>query len=134
MHSDWSRRERDIHDIIIRNVIGYSDLCWQVRLLSCNTRIWNVVVDGVVDTAPDDQNHGGGMIIGEPDSGYGKNLKDGMSNISISNVLAHGKNAIRISGFMKDSLITNVRNRKPDGGVIRVDRENALENVKMVNV
>ena len=134
MHSDWSRRDRDIHDIIIRNVIGYSDLCWQVRLLSCNTKMWNVVVDGVIDTAPNDQNHGGGMIIGAPDSGYGKNLTDGMKHISISNVIAHGKNAICISGYLKDSVITNVMNRKPDGGVIRVERENALENVKMINV
>ena len=115
-------------------MIGYSDLCWQVRLLSCNTRIWNVVVDGVIDTAPDDQQHGGAFIIGEPDSGYGKNLPEGMKNISISNVIAHGKNAIRIEGYLKDSVISNVVNRKPDGGVVLVRRENALENVKMVNV
>lgn len=30
MHSDWNRRERDIHDIMIRNVSGYSKggICW----------------------------------------------------------------------------------------------------------
>jgi len=134
MHSDWSRRESEIHDIIIRNVVGYSNLCWQIRLLACNTRIRNVVVDGVIDTAPENQHHGGGMIIGEPDSEYGKNLKDGISNISISNVLAHGENAILISGFLKDSMITNVRNRNLNGGVIKVERENALENVKILNV
>ena len=57
-----------------------------------------------------------------------------MKNISISNVIAHGKNAIRIEGYLKDSVISNVVNRKPDGGVVLVRRENALENVKMVNV
>ena len=134
MHSDWSRRERDIHDIIIRNVIGYSDLCWQVRLLSCNTRIWNVVVDGVIDTAPDDQCHGGGLVIGADDSDYGKNLPEGMKNISISNVIAHGNNAISINGYLKDSVISNVVNRNPKGGVIKVRREEWLSNVQMSNV
>ncbi len=27
MHNDWSKRERDIHDIVIRNVLGYSAHC-----------------------------------------------------------------------------------------------------------
>ncbi|MBQ9131136.1 MAG: hypothetical protein IJX62_01520 [Clostridia bacterium] len=33
MHNDWSRREKDIHDIIIRNVIDHSYLCYTVLLL-----------------------------------------------------------------------------------------------------
>ena len=35
MHNDWSRRDRDIHDVIIRNVLGYSGggICFHVRLL-----------------------------------------------------------------------------------------------------
>lgn len=136
MPVDWSKRDKNIHDIIIRNVIGYSNLCWQVRLLPCNCKIWNVVIDGVIDTAPDGLIHGGGLIIGEADFAYGMNLPDGLKNISISNVIAQGNHALRIDGYLKDSMISNVMNRNPNGLTWEVCREDGMTgwNVKMSNV
>lgn len=136
MPVDWSKRDKNIHDIIIRNIIGYSNLCWQVRLLPCNCKIWNVVIDGVIDTAPDGLIHGGGLIIGEADFAYGMNLPDGLKNISISNVIAQGNHALRIDGYLKDSMISNVMNRNPNGLTWEVCREDGMTgwNVKMSNV
>lgn len=134
MHNDWSRRERDIHDVIIRNVIGYSQLCLLVRLLSCNAKIWNVVVDGVIDTAPEDVQHWGAIAIGEADGTYGKNMPDGVKNISISNIISKGNLAIGVYGYLKDSVISNVVNRNPEGIILEVAREDGLHNVMTNNM
>ena len=129
MHSDWSRRERDIHDVVIRNVVGYSQLCILVRLLACNTHIYNVVIDGVVDTVPADIRHHSAVLIGQADSEYGKNLPDGVRNVTISNVISRGEQCIVVGGYLMDSVITNVINTNPDCPVIRVERENGMVNV-----
>lgn len=129
MHSDWSHRERDIHDVIIRNVIGYSHLCISVRLLACNTHIYNVVIDGVIDTCPADVRHHSTVIIGQADSEYGKNLPDGVRNVTISNIINRGQQCVVVGGYLKDSVISNVINCNPECPVITVERENGLDNV-----
>lgn len=135
MHNDWSKRDASIHDVIIRNVIAYSNLCYVVRLLSCNTEIYNVVVDGIIDSTPEPTGHSATMAIGSADGNYGKNLPDGMKHITISNVICNGTKAgINISGYLKDSTITNVVNKNPSVPLIRVVRENALGNVEMTNL
>ena len=65
---------------------------------------------------------------------YGSNLPDGVSNISISNVICNSKTAIRALGYLKDSCISNVINRNPDCPVILSVRPNGLINVKMSNL
>lgn len=134
MHSDWSKRDKNIHDIIIRNVKGYSNLCYLVRLLPANTRIWNIVIDGVIDTAPDGLNHFGCIMLGTADTAYGKNNADGMKNIIISNVISNSREAIIVGGYISDSVISNVVNRNPDCPCISVRRENGLINVQTSNL
>ena len=134
MHNDWAKREKGIHDILIRNVIGYSQLCFIIRLLSCNSKIQNVIIDGVIDTAPANVHHFGAVLIGEPDTGYGKNLPDGVTNIAISNVICNSNEAIIVAGYLKDSVITNIINRNPDCSVISVKRKNGLVNLKTSNL
>ena len=87
MSNDWTKRERDIHDIIIRNVMGYSKggICFLIRLLPANAKIWNVVIDGVIDTSPEGFNPGGVLLLGSGDGEYGKNPVDGMKYITVSN-------------------------------------------------
>lgn len=133
MHSDWTKREKDIHDIIIRNVSAYSNLCWVVRLLPSNTKIWNVVIDGIIDTSPDDI-PSQTLLLGEADAGYGKNLPDSMKNITISNVICNSDRGIIVAGYLADSVISNVINRKKGGIVMDVRRENGLKNVKTCNL
>ncbi len=128
MHNDWSRRERDIHDIIIRNVTAFSYLCWLVRLLPANTRIYNVVIDGLIDTRPADNPNGGTLLLGDG-GGYGANLPESMSGITISNVICNSRTAVTLAGYMKDSVITNVVNRNPNTEVLTVKREKGMVNV-----
>ena len=52
MHNDWSKREKDIHDIIIKNVIAHSYHCYVIRLLPAMASVYNVVIDGIIDTRP----------------------------------------------------------------------------------
>lgn len=129
MHNDWSRRERDIHDIIIRNVIAHSYLCYTVRLLPVQSRIYNVVIDGVIETTTDRKfDHGAALVLGDG-GGYGENFPDSMCNISISNIVSNSRDAVWIGGFLTDSVICNVINQNPDRPAIVVKRENGLKNV-----
>lgn len=130
MHSDWFRRERDIHDIIIRNVAGYSKggVCFIIRLLPVWSRIYNVVIDGVIDTSPAGFRAGGVLLLGDLD-GYGKNEPGSLSHITISNIICDSSRAIIVDGYLQDSVISNVVNCNPDSPVISVGRKDGLKNV-----
>ncbi len=134
MGHDWSRRESGIHDIVIRNVVGYSHLCYNVRLLPVNTKIYNVVIDGIVDVPAEGVEHFGTVLLGAGDDNYGVNIPDGMTNITVSNVISYAKSAISVSGYLRDSVITNVINNNPNCEAVTVDRENGAVNVKMSNI
>lgn len=133
MHSDWNRRERDIHDIIIRNVSGYSKggICWIIRLLPAYARIWNVVIDGVIDTSPAGFRAGGVLLMGEADGAYGKNEPESMSDISVSNMICNSQTAVTVNGYLQNSAFTNVINRNPDCAVIQVTRPGGFKNVAL---
>ncbi len=133
MHNDWSKRERDIHDIVIRNVVGYSTHCCMVRLLPIYSSIYNVVIDGIVDSAPAGQPNGCALLLGELDGAYGKNLPDSMRNIMISNVTSGGLHAVNIAGYLTDSVISNViyRGLSPDG--IKYGRPGCAKSVSVTN-
>lgn len=133
MHNDWTKRERDIHDIVIRNVVGYSCHCCMVRLLPIYSAIYNVVIDAIVDSAPPSQPNGCALLLGELDGAYGKNLPDSMRNIMISNISSGGLHAINIAGYLTDSVITNViyRGLSPDG--IKYGRPGCAKSVSVSN-
>ena len=134
MHNDWSKREKDIHDIIIKNVIAHSYLCYVIRLLPAMASVYNVVIDGIIDTQPNQALNGGTLLLGCADAAYGKNERDGMRNITVSNVICNSRRAVSIAGFLTDSVITNIVNRNPECENITVDRENGLNNVSISNV
>ena len=132
MHNDWSRRDATIHDVVIRNVIGRSHLCYMIRLLPCNTEIYNIVVDGVIDTTPEPTGHSGVMVLGEPDGIYGTCTPDGLHHITISNVISNGRKAgISVKGYLKNSTVSNFINKNPKVQSILVARENGLQNVNI---
>lgn len=134
MHNDWSRREKDIHDIIIRNVVATSYFCWIVRLLPVMANIYNVVIDGIIDSKVNPDNKRAGTLLLGDGGGYGENYRDSMRNITISNVIGVGKIAVTVGGFLTDSVITNVVNKNPNRPAIHVARENGLNNVLISNV
>lgn len=134
MHSDWSKRESGIRDIIIRNVIASSNLCWLVRLLPVETKICNVIIDNIIDTSKDAA-HSGTILLGDADGAYGNNLPDSMDGVTISNVISNSySNAVKILGYMKDSVITNVISKNRNADTIHIERENALNNVQINNI
>ena len=135
MHHDWTRRDPDIYNVIIRNIRAYSSLCFLVRLLPCESSIRNVVIDSVVDTSPEDA-FCGCITLGEKDATYGKNLPESMRNITISNVVYHStdRTAIWLSGYLQDSAISNVVAMRTQSSVIWVRREDGLKNVKLSNI
>lgn len=132
MDSDWSRRERDIHDIIIRNVVAESSLCYVIRLLTGRSKMWNVIIDGVIDTAPADRERFGGIVIGC--AKYGVVEPDSIFNVTLSNVILNSRNGIVLKSYLKDSLISNVINRHPEGTGLVMQLEDSLDNVKVVNL
>ncbi len=130
MPNDWENRDRDIHDIVIRNVIAYSHLCLTVRLLPAMANIYNVVIDGIIDTSPEIIEHGVTILLGDG-GGYGENMPDSMRNVTISNVICHSRQAVVIAGFLTDSVISNVVNRNPDCEAVLVVRKDGLNNVSI---
>jgi len=134
MHNDYTRRDPDIYNVIIRNVRAYSSLCYIVRLLPCNAQIRNVVIDGVIDTSPTDVICGG-IFLGEQDAAYGKNLPDSLQNITISNFVYNNvKKAIRVDGYWKNGTITGVIATRTKFPVVSYLRENGLQNVQISNI
>lgn len=132
MHNDWTRREKDIHDIVIRNVVAHSYLCYTVRLLPALSSIYNVIIDGVIDTSPDVNACVGTLLLGDRDL-YGENLPDSMRNVTVSNIVCHSRSAVIVAGFLTDSVITNVVNKNPNCPAVTVKRENGLDNVAISN-
>ena len=132
MPNDWTRRERDIHDIIIRNVTAHSYLCYTVRLLPALSSIYNIVIDGVIDTSPDVNACVGTLLLGDRGL-YGENLPDSMRNVTVSNVICHSRAAVIVEGFLSDSVITNVVNQNPSVPAVTVSRPDGLRNVTISN-
>ena len=132
MHNDWTRRDSGIHDIIIRNVMARSYLCYTVRLLPALTNIYNVVIDGVIDSCTDPKETFGTILLGAGNL-YGENKPDSMRNVTVSNVVCNSGCAVDIQGFLTDSIITSVVNRNPNCEAVIVRRPNGLNNVVISN-
>ncbi len=142
MHNDWTRRDPDIHDVIIRNVSGWAKGgCNLIRLLPAGGNIYNVIIDGVIDTEPEgfleqaleDKMYPNALLLG--DGGfYGENLRDGMRCITVSNVISRSARAVCVAGYLSDAAISNVINRNPDGSVIFVERPDGMKNVHTSNL
>ena len=127
MHSDWNKRGRNIHDIIIRNVIAYckSGICSLIRLLPAYARIRNIVIDGVIDTAPTG-NHCCTLLFGEADGAYGKNEPGSISGITVSNVIGNGNGVADIRGYLCNSSFSNIVNCNSEHAAFNVFRENGV--------
>ena len=72
-------------------------------------------------------------MLGEFGS-YGKNLPDGMKNISISNVICNRPSVIHINGYLCDSVISNITSRRYNCPAVVVGRKDGIKNVKMSNL
>ncbi len=136
MSNDWEKRDPNIHDIVIRNVVGYSKggICFIIRLLPANAKIWNVVIDGVVDTSPEGFDPGGVLLLGSGDGEYGKNPVDGMRYITVSNMICNSHRGIIVGGYISDSSFSNIVNRNQDTSVITIYRKDGFRNIELSNL
>lgn len=129
----WTKREKDIYNITIKNITAYSDLCFIVRLLPALASIYNIIIDGVIDNTPKGKTHAGTLLL--CDGGlYGDNLPDSMTNIAISNIICDSDRGIIIGGYLKDSVISNVINKRKNAPLLDIERENGAVNVKTENL
>lgn len=133
MHNDWTKREKDIHDIVIRNVVAHSYLCFVVRLLPALANIYNIVIDGIVDDSNDCTAAAGTLLLGDMGN-YGENKPDSMRNVTISNIICNSNNAVSLQGFLTDSVISNVVNKNPNCSALTVTREDGMNNVSTFNI
>jgi len=107
-----SDMDQDIHDIIIRNVRSYqSDHCNMIRILNRGgTKIYNVLIDGVVDLTPEygqDRPLTGVMIGAICDYPARLNLPGETRNITIKNVTTRARFGAYIANTLVDSVLEN---------------------------
>jgi len=127
-------RSANIENVVIRNVVGYSPWCCCLRLLALGTKIRNVVIDGIIDSSPDEQMHWCTVLIGEgPGCCYGDVFEDSISCITLNNVVCHSWTPVAIPGYLKDSVISNVVNRTAEP-TLTIALEKGMQNVSLSNV
>lgn len=135
MHSDWTKRERDIHDITVSNVCGYSSLCFAFRLLAVESRIYNIILNNLNSVHPKESKQTAAILIGEEwDGAYGKISRDGIRNVIISNVISNSPNAVWVGGWLHDSVISNIVSLTPDSDAIKASHIDSLTNVKLEGI
>lgn len=133
---DFSPEEElDIHDVLIRNVVGYAAGGHQiVRLLNASgIKIYRVTIDGVIDASPEGVVDRATVRIGDANPAWGGVTPLGDTyGIVVTNIQSQSRQAILIAGSLVDSSITNVINYNPD--VTGVGFESGEENVKNVKI
>lgn len=126
--------DRDIHNVIIRNVMTKT-LCSNVRLLNQGgTKLYNILIDGVFDCSYGEKQHDGarkigfghGVQIGDRyNYGEYQNKPEDTYNITVRNVVSRSKNALEVTGGLSDSIIENIKRFDCEGDYGRNDYSNS---------
>lgn len=139
MSNDFSRRSKNIWNVIIRNVLAYpAGGCYILRLMALNgAEIRNVSVDGIVDTSPEDFHtvtsiQAGARIgiIGEPNLPYGEQYECSIFNVTFSNIISNATRAVYIPGGLRKCVFSNIINRNPDGKCIEIQVPELVRDVQ----
>ena len=135
---DTNLRDGDIHDIIIRNVKGHCAGGHHiVRFLNTRgVRIYNIVLDGVIDTSSPEKRNRAVVKIGDNNRNWGgvTPLGDTFA-FHICNIHSYSANAILIAGSLTDSTISNVVNFNNSVKPVTLKSgKNFVKNVIITNV
>jgi hypothetical protein len=126
----------DIRHVIIRNIRGHSRGRHQiVRLLNTSgARMHDILLDGLVDTSPDDVRCKAAVKIG--DGGYGAGVAPlgDTSRIIVQNVVSQATRTIEIGGSLCDSIIANIVRRGSGEAVTLASGPANVRNVTIANV
>ncbi len=108
--SDRGDGRDDIRQVIIRNVRGYCRGGHHiVRLLNTSgARMYDIVLDGLIDTSPAEMRCKAAVKIGDSHYGDGVAPLGDTSRIIVSNVISRSTHTIMIGGSLCDSVINNV--------------------------
>ncbi len=125
----------DIYNVTIRNVVGYSAGGHQIiRFLNASgMKIHHVILDGVIDTSPQEIDDYVTIRIGDANPKWGGVTPLGDTyGFVITNIQSKSKSAIMIAGSLTDSIISNVINYNPE--VTGITYKSGIENVRNVQV
>lgn len=141
MVSAANRREGgldDIRNIFIKQVSGYSrGRHHVVRFLNASgLRIYNVVLDGLIDTSPPDRPCKATLKIGDANPAWGGVTPMGDTNrLFLSNISSASTHTILIAGSLVDSCIANVFRSIDEGSPITYESgKKYVRNVQLTNV
>jgi hypothetical protein len=100
----------DIRHIIMRNIKGYCRGGHHiVRLLNTSgVKMHDILLDGLIDTSPDDVRCKAAVKIGDHSYGGGIAPLGDTYRIMVSNVTSKSQHTILIGGSLSDSMITNL--------------------------
>ena len=110
---DENVSDGDVCNIIIRNVRGYCAGGHHiVRFLNTmGVKMYNIILDGVIDTSPDGHANRATVKIGDKNKNWGGVTPLGDTyGFHISNIHSRSKSAVLIAGSLQDSTISNVFN------------------------
>ena len=143
MPNDFTRRDKDIRNVIIRDVLAHSaGGCKILRLLALGgAEIHGVTVDGIVDTSPDDFHTRTSVevgaapgIAGQPDSPYGVQSECSIFDVAFSDIVSNADRVFHIPGGLNNAVIANVVNRNPTGRGAVIKLPELVKNVKIFNI
>ncbi len=126
-------QDDDVRNIFLRNIAGHSaGRHHVVRILNASgLRIYNVVLDGLLDTSPADAPCKATVKIGDANPAWGGVTPSGDTNrLALSNITSTSQHTILIAGSLTDSVISNVVRYSDQGDVITY--ASGRENVRNV--
>ncbi len=127
----------DIRNITIRDVAGYAGGHHVVRFLNAGgLKIYNVVIDGLIDTSPPGRPCKATIKIGDSNPSWGGVTPLGDTNrLMLSNISSASQHTILIAGSLTDSCVSNVTRHTKGGAPVTYasGREN-VKNVQFSNV
>lgn len=131
----------DIRHIILRNIKGYSRGGHHiVRLLNTSgVRMHDILLDGLIDTSPEDVRCKAAVKIGDRAYGGGIAPLGDTRRIIINNVTSRSQHTVLIGGSLSESILNNIIRYGSKGGVMTVAsgpefiRDVTVTNVHVVN-
>ncbi|MCH5377569.1 MAG: hypothetical protein JJ992_26730 [Planctomycetes bacterium] len=110
----------DIRHIILRNIKGYSHGGHHiVRLLNTSgVRMHDILLDGLIDTSPENIQCKAGVKIGDHAYGGGVAPLGDTCRIIINNVTSKSSHTVLIGGSLSDSILNNIVRYGAEGQVV----------------
>jgi hypothetical protein len=127
----------DIRHVIMRNIKGYCRGGHHiVRLLNTpGTRMYDILLDGLIDTSPADMRCRAAVKIGDRAYGGGADAVGDTSRVIVNNVVSRSKHTILIGASLSDSILSNiVRYDSPGEAVTMELGPDHVRNVTISNV